>query len=84
MQLYDWNGIIKVHGFMRGTVRWDTFVSSGFVYFDEGRNGWVIVDFKTGKQTEAKELQYQEQLNFYESVLVQSGLNVVGKGLLWV
>lgn len=54
------------------------------VYFDEGKNGWVIVDFKTGKQTEEKELQYQEQLNFYENVLVQDGLNVVGKGLLWV
>lgn len=54
------------------------------VYFDESRNGWVIVDFKTGKQTKEKELQYQEQLNFYENVFVQSGLVVVGKDLLWV
>lgn len=54
------------------------------VYFDEDKNGWVIVDFKTGKKTEDKELQYQEQLNFYENVLVQSGLSVVGNRLLWV
>lgn len=54
------------------------------VYFNENKNGWVIVDFKTGKQTEDKELLYQEQLNFYENVFVQSGLVVVGKDLLWV
>ena len=54
------------------------------VYFDEANNGWVIVDFKTGTPSNEKEQGYQEQLDFYENVLVESGLNVVGKGLLWV
>jgi len=54
------------------------------VYFDAEKNGWVIVDFKTGQQTKEKELGYAEQLAFYESVLVENGMNVVGKRLLWV
>ena len=54
------------------------------VYFDESKNGWVIVDFKTGTQSKEKEQGYQEQLDFYESVLVDSGLSVLGKRLLWV
>ena len=54
------------------------------VYFDEVNNGWVIVDFKTGTPSKEKEQGYQEQLDFYENVLVESGLSVVGKGLLWV
>jgi ATP-dependent exoDNAse (exonuclease V) beta subunit len=54
------------------------------VYFDVEKNGWVIVDFKTGQQTKEKEQGYQAQLAFYESVLVESGMSVVGKGLLWV
>lgn len=54
------------------------------VYFDEEKNGWMIIDFKTGTPSKEKEQGYQTQLDFYESVLVESGLSVVGKGLLWV
>jgi ATP-dependent exoDNAse (exonuclease V) beta subunit len=30
------------------------------VYFEENRNGWVIVDFKTGEKTVEKEKAYQK------------------------
>lgn len=45
-----------------------------FIYFDNNRSGWVIVDFKTGSKTENKNQQYQEQL----------GHSVVGTRLLWL
>lgn len=54
------------------------------VYFDEVKDGWVIVDFKTGTPNEEKILKYQQQLDFYEGVLVENGLNVVEKKVLWV
>lgn len=53
------------------------------VYFDQEKDGWVIVDFKTGTPSKEKEQGYQKQLEFYERVLVDSGLGVVGKELLW-
>ena len=54
------------------------------VYFDQEKDGWVIVDFKTGTPSKEKERDYHKQLEFYESVLVENGYSVVGKGLLWV
>ncbi len=54
------------------------------VYFDEEKDGWIIVDFKTGTATKEKEQSYQKQLEFYENVLVENGYSVVGKELLWV
>lgn len=51
------------------------------VYFDEEKNGWVIIDFKTGTPSKEKEQGYQTQLDFYESVLVENGMRVVEKGL---
>ena len=59
----------------------------GFIdlfYFCEERDGWVIVDFKTGKRSDEKEEKYQKQLEFYEEVLEDIGLCVVGKDILWV
>ena len=38
-----------------------------FIYFDAAKDGWVIVDFKTGSESEGKNSKYQEQLDFYQS-----------------
>jgi ATP-dependent exoDNAse (exonuclease V) beta subunit len=54
------------------------------VYFDEVKNGWVIVDFKTGEHTVEKEETYQKQLDFYAGVMKWSGVDVVEMRLLWV
>jgi ATP-dependent exoDNAse (exonuclease V) beta subunit len=54
------------------------------VYFDENSAGWVIVDFKTGIKSQEKEEKYQKQLEFYEEVLSDIGMSVVGKEILWV
>jgi ATP-dependent exoDNAse (exonuclease V) beta subunit len=54
------------------------------VYFDKVRNGWVIVDFKTGDQTVGKEEVYQKQLDFYAGVMERNGADVVEMRLLWV
>lgn len=59
----------------------------GFIdlfYFDESKAGWVIVDFKTGIKSKEKEEAYQKQLEFYEEVLSDIGMSVVGKEILWV
>jgi ATP-dependent exoDNAse (exonuclease V) beta subunit len=54
------------------------------VYFDKSKAGWVIVDFKTGIKSQEKEEKYQTQLKFYEEVLSDIGMSVVGKEILWV
>ena len=54
------------------------------VYFDESKAGWVIIDFKTGIKSQEKEEKYQTQLKFYEKVLSDIGMSVVGKEILWV
>ena len=54
------------------------------VYFDEDNNGWIIIDFKTGIKTAEKEIHYEKQLEFYEEVLREIGMEVVGKRILWV
>jgi ATP-dependent exoDNAse (exonuclease V) beta subunit len=54
------------------------------VYFDKVRNGWVIVDFKTGEQTAGKAEAYQKQLDFYAGVMEKSGVDVVEMRLLWL
>ena len=46
--------------------------------------GVVIIDFKTGIKSQEKEEKYQKQLNFYEEVLSDIGMSVVGKEILWV
>lgn len=54
------------------------------VYFDKDKSGWIIVDFKTGIKSPEKEEKYQKQLEFYEEVLNDIGMSVVGKEILWV
>ena len=54
------------------------------VYFDESKAGWVIIDFKTGFKSQEKEEKYNKQLSFYEEVLSDIGMSVVGKDILWV
>lgn len=54
------------------------------IYYDKERAGWVIVDFKTGQQSEEKVKYYQTQLEFYEGVLNDIDMNTVDKKILWV
>lgn len=55
-----------------------------FIYFDAKKEGWVIVDFKTGHESEEKSSQYQEQLDFYKTVIEDLGYRVVCTELLWL
>ena len=54
------------------------------IYFDESKAGWIIIDFKTGKRSDEKEVVYQKQLEFYAEVLRDIGLCVARKEILWV
>jgi ATP-dependent exoDNAse (exonuclease V) beta subunit len=52
------------------------------VYFDNKRDGWVIVDFKSGQERENH--GYDSQLNFYRRVLESKNLNVLDAQLCWL
>jgi len=55
-----------------------------FIYYDKSKEGWVIVDFKTGNESKDKTVKYQEQLDFYKTVMEKLGYAVVDMRLLWV
>jgi ATP-dependent exoDNAse (exonuclease V) beta subunit len=55
-----------------------------FLYFDIPKEGWVIVDFKTGTHNKAKSSKYQEQLDFYQNVMGKLGYKIVDTQLLWL
>jgi ATP-dependent exoDNAse (exonuclease V) beta subunit len=55
-----------------------------FIYFDAVKDGWGIVDFKTGSQSEDKKNKYQEQLDFYQRVMEKLGYKVSQTHLLWL
>ena len=55
-----------------------------FIYFDKENDGWVIVDFKTGKESDDKSCKYQKQLDFYTNVMTQLGYNITNSRLLWL
>ena len=55
-----------------------------FIYFDKEHNGWIIVDFKTGVETDEKNKKYQGQLDFYRDVVVSLGYRVIDARLLWL
>ncbi len=55
-----------------------------FIYHDEQRNGWIIVDFKTGKETRQKNEEYQKQLDFYQNVMEGLDYKIVETRLLWL
>lgn len=55
-----------------------------FIYFDKENDGWVIVDFKTGSETDEKNKQYQQQLDFYRNIVVALGYKVLDARLLWL
>ncbi|NOR54804.1 MAG: AAA family ATPase [Sulfurovum sp.] len=55
-----------------------------FLYFDTMKEGWIIVDFKTGQETEEKNMTYQEQLDFYRTVMETLGYKIVNTTLLWI
>ena len=55
-----------------------------FIYFDTEKEGWVIVDFKTGSESEAKNAKYQKQLDFYRTVMEKQGYRIVDTRLLWL
>ena len=53
-----------------------------FIYFDKEENGWIIVDFKTGKGSSSKNNKYQEQLDFYTNIIIKLGYKVIDAKLL--
>jgi len=55
-----------------------------FLYFDTVKEGWVIVDFKTGQETQDKNNKYLEQLDFYQKVMEKLGYKIVDTQLLWL
>ena len=55
-----------------------------FLYFDREKEGWVIVDFKTGVESTEKNEKYQEQLNFYKEVMENLNYKIVDTQLLWL
>ena len=55
-----------------------------FIYFDPEKEGWVIVDFKTGTESEEKNSKYQEQLTFYKEVMESLEYKIVDTQLLWL
>jgi len=55
-----------------------------FIYFDKENDGWVIIDFKTGIETDEKNSKYQEQLDFYKNVVEAQGYKVVNSRLFWL
>jgi ATP-dependent exoDNAse (exonuclease V) beta subunit len=55
-----------------------------FIYFDKENNGWIIVDFKTGVETDEKNKKYQVQLDFYKDIVESLGYKVVDAKLLWL
>jgi ATP-dependent exoDNAse (exonuclease V) beta subunit len=55
-----------------------------FLYYDQEKEGWVIVDFKTGVESEEKISQYQEQLDFYKNVMEVLEYKIVDTQLIWL
>ena len=55
-----------------------------FLYLDTQKEGWVIVDFKTGSETKDKNMKYQNQLDFYQDVMEKLGYKIVDTSLLWL
>lgn len=54
------------------------------IYRDPNREGWVIVDFKTGKDTAEKNETYRQQLDFYRTVMESLGYTITKTELLWL
>jgi len=54
------------------------------IYLDKEKDGWVIVDFKTGTPTQNKKDTYQQQLAFYQDVMETLGYKIVDSRLLWL
>jgi len=55
-----------------------------FIYFNKEQDGWVIIDFKTGKESHKKNEQYKNQLEFYTHAISLLGYKVVNAQLLWL
>lgn len=47
-------------------------------------NGWMIVDFKTGTDTDANKKKYEKQLETYQSILQKLGKTVVKSEIVYV
>lgn len=60
---------------------------TGFIdllYYDKAKQGYVVVDFKTGKQTEESLEIYKKQLDFYKKVLEENDLSVIETRIVWL
>ncbi|WP_417427642.1 UvrD-helicase domain-containing protein [Halpernia sp.] len=50
----------------------------------EKENGWLIVDFKTGEETDEKKKKYEKQVSTYKSVLEKLGKKVLKTEIVYV
>lgn len=50
----------------------------------EKENGWLIVDFKTGEETDEKKRKYEKQVATYKSVLEKLGKKVLKTEIVYV
>ena len=56
--------------------------SIDLIYHDSSADGWVIIDFKSGKERENH--GYGEQLSFYKKVLEHKSITVLDARLCWL
>lgn len=56
--------------------------SIDLIYHDESADGWIIIDFKSGKVRE--DHGYDEQLAFYRNVLESKQIKVIEARLCWL
>ncbi len=54
------------------------------VYYDSNKDGWVIVDFKTGVESKEKNNKYNIQLDFYVNALNSANIDIVKSRLVWL
>jgi len=83
----DVYGLLKNGAKHRFELEFNVDDKTGFIdliYFDKESDGWVIVDFKTGRETDEKNSKYQQQLDFYQNVVEILGYKVVDARLLWL
>jgi ATP-dependent helicase/nuclease subunit A len=56
--------------------------SIDLIYHDSTADGWIIIDFKSGKERENH--GYDEQLSFYKKVLEHKSITVLDARLCWL
>ena len=62
----------------------DTTGFIDLIYYDTQKEGWIIIDFKTGHESSEKREKYQQQLEFYTEIMNTQGYKIIDAKLLWI